>query len=96
MATRYQRVNQKAYIEGQTTQWPQDTKGVIRRHILKDRQHNGQKKKKPNRRTMIYKILHKKLVSATQNLLKIGGELRCCGRLMCSCFTSDNYHVRIK
>jgi tRNA A37 threonylcarbamoyltransferase TsaD len=35
--------NQKAYIEGQTTQWPQDTKGVIRRHILKDRQHNGHK-----------------------------------------------------
>ena len=22
--------NQKPYIEGQTTQWPQDTKGVIR------------------------------------------------------------------
>jgi hypothetical protein len=28
--------------EGQTTQWPQDTKGVIRIYKLKrDRQHNG-------------------------------------------------------
>jgi hypothetical protein len=27
MATRYQRGYQNLYIEGQTTQWPQDTKG---------------------------------------------------------------------
>ena len=51
MATKYQRGNQNPSIEEwQTTQWPQDTKGVIR--ILKsknDRQHNGQKKK--NKRT---------------------------------------------
>jgi hypothetical protein len=26
MATRYQRGNQKAYIEGQTTQWPKEKK----------------------------------------------------------------------
>jgi hypothetical protein len=33
MATRYQRDNQKASIkEGQTIQWPKDTKEVIRRH----------------------------------------------------------------
>jgi hypothetical protein len=30
MATRYQRGNQNPYIEGQTMQWSQDTKGVIR------------------------------------------------------------------
>jgi hypothetical protein len=30
MANRYQRGNQNQYIEGQTTQWPKDTKGVIR------------------------------------------------------------------
>ena len=47
MATRYQRGNQNPYIgEEQTTQWPQDTKGVIRICISeKNRQHNGQKKK---------------------------------------------------
>jgi hypothetical protein len=30
-------------MEGQTTQWPKDTKGTIRSHKWKDRQHNGQK-----------------------------------------------------
>ena len=47
MAKRYQRGNQKTSIkEGQTTQWPKDTKEVIRRRqSKKDRQHNGQIKK---------------------------------------------------
>ena len=38
--------NQNPYIEEeQTTQWPKDTKGVIRIRISKkNRQHNGQKK----------------------------------------------------
>ena len=47
MAKRYQRGNQNPYIEEeQTTQWPQDTKGVIIIHISKkNRQHNDQKKK---------------------------------------------------
>ena len=47
MVTRYQRGNQNPYIEGeeQTTQWPKDTKGVIRIRISKEKnkQHNGQK-----------------------------------------------------
>jgi hypothetical protein len=45
MAKRYQRGNQNQYIEEeQTTQWPKDTKGVIRISISKkSRQHNGQK-----------------------------------------------------
>ena len=43
MATRYQMGTQNPYIKGQTTQWPQDTKGVIRSHTSKDRQHNGHK-----------------------------------------------------
>ena len=30
---RYQRGNQKPYIDVQTTQWPKDTKGVIRNRI---------------------------------------------------------------
>jgi hypothetical protein len=46
MAKRYQRGNQKPRIEeGQTTQWPKDTKGVIRSRESKDRQYNGQQKK---------------------------------------------------
>ena len=47
MAKRYQSGNQKPYIEEvQTTQWPKDTKEVIRSRISKkNRQHNGQKKK---------------------------------------------------
>jgi hypothetical protein len=43
---RYQRGNQKSWIEGQTTQWPKekfvDTKGVIRSRKFKDRRHTGQ------------------------------------------------------
>jgi hypothetical protein len=48
MAKRYQRGNQNLHIEEeQTTQWPKDTKGVIRIYISKkNRHHNGQKKKK--------------------------------------------------
>jgi hypothetical protein len=43
--TRYQRGIQKPYVkEWQTTQWPQDTKGVFRSRMLKnDRQHNSHK-----------------------------------------------------
>ena len=43
MVTRSQRGNQNPYIEGQTIQWSQDTKGVIRIRISKDRQYNGHK-----------------------------------------------------
>jgi hypothetical protein len=41
MATRYHRGNQNPYIIRHATQWPQDTKGVIRIRIEKDRKHNG-------------------------------------------------------
>jgi hypothetical protein len=53
---RYQRSNQNPYIEeGQTTQWTQDTKGVIRICISKkNRQHNGQKKKSTKGQTTTY------------------------------------------
>jgi hypothetical protein len=48
MAKRYQRGNQKPYIEEeQTTQWTKDTKGPIRICISKKkRQHNGQEESK--------------------------------------------------
>jgi hypothetical protein len=38
MTTRHQSSNQKPQIKGQTTQWPQDIKGVIRSRKSKDRQ----------------------------------------------------------
>jgi hypothetical protein len=34
---------QNPYMKGQTTQWPQDTKWVLRIRTSKDRQHNGHK-----------------------------------------------------
>ena len=37
MANRYQRGNQKPYCNGQTIQWPKDTKGVVRSRRSKDR-----------------------------------------------------------
>jgi hypothetical protein len=43
MATIYQMGTQNPYIKGQTTQWPQDTKEVLRIRTSKDRQHNGHK-----------------------------------------------------
>ena len=57
MAKRYQRCNQNPYIEeGQTIQWPKDTKGVIRIRISrKDRQCNNQTTEKKGQ-TMIYAI----------------------------------------
>ena len=45
MGTRYQTGNQKPYITaGETIQWAQDTKAVIRSHKLQlERQYNGHK-----------------------------------------------------
>ena len=43
MVTRYQRDNEKPQTEGYATQWPHDTKGVIRSRKPKDMQHNGHK-----------------------------------------------------
>ena len=72
MATRYQRGNQKPWIEeGQTTQLPQDTKGVIRsRESKKVRQHNDQKKKDKRINNDLQNITQKIKDRATQILLK--------------------------
>ena len=63
MAKRYQSGNQKPYIEEeQTTQWPKDTKDVIRSRISKkNRQHNGQKKKYKIKKTNDTQNIHIKL-----------------------------------
>jgi len=39
----------------------EDTKGIIRIRKSKDRQHNGQKRKRTNGQIMLYKTLHIKL-----------------------------------
>ena len=58
-------------------------KGVTGIRKSKDRQPNGQKKKKEG--TAIYKNLTKKAKDrATGTLLKTGGELRCSGRVSSS------------
>ena len=75
MATRYQRGNQNPYIEGQTTQWPQDTKGVIKIRKSKDRQHNGQKKKGQKDKQRSTQLSHKKTDRVTRTPLKNGREL---------------------
>jgi len=56
MANRYQRGNQNPYIEeGQSIQWPKDTKDVIRIRISrKDRQYNNQKTKKKQTNNDLY------------------------------------------
>ena len=65
MAKRYQRGNQKSSIEGQTTQWPKDTKGVVRsRQSKKDRQHNGQKRKGNRTNHGLQNTVHRKLKTA--------------------------------
>ena len=53
----------------------EDTKGVIRIHKSKDRQHKGQKDKQQST-----KHTHKTKDRVTPTPLTTGGELRCSGR----------------
>jgi hypothetical protein len=65
----------------------EDTKGVIRIRISKkNRQNNGQKKK--YKRT---NNAHKTKDRVTRTPLKIGGELKCSGRVSSSCSTRICY-----
>ena len=57
-------------MEGQTTQWPRDTKGVIRCRKWKDRQHNGQKKKVKSTNNDLENIKQNTKDWATRNPLK--------------------------
>ena len=74
MATRYQMGTQNLYIKGQTTQWPQDTKGVLRIRTSKDRQHKVKRQKDKQRST---KHTYKTKDRVTRSPLKTGGGLRC-------------------
>jgi hypothetical protein len=74
----------------------EDTKGVIRICILKkNRQHNGQKKKYKRTNNDLQKYTYKTKDWVTQTPLKIGGDLRCFGRVSSSCSTNDTRHVNL-
>jgi len=58
----------------------EDTKGVIRIRISKNRQDNGQKKKDKRTKERSTKHTHKIRDRVTRTPLKTRGELRCSGR----------------
>jgi hypothetical protein len=62
----------------------EDTKGVIRIRILKNRQHNGQKEKVQKDKQRSTKHTHNTEDRVTRTPLKTGGELRCSGRVCSS------------
>jgi hypothetical protein len=55
----------------------EDTKGVFRIRKLKDRQHNGQKKKDKRTNYDLQNITQKTKDGATGTPVKTGSELRC-------------------
>ena len=73
MAKRYQRGNEKPQVEQeQTTQWPKDTKWVMRsRKSNKNRQHNGQKNKDKRRNNDLQNITQKTKDRATRKPLNM-------------------------
>ena len=70
----------------------QDTKGVIRIHISKNKQHNHQNKKDKQRST---KQTHKTKDRVTRTPLKTESELRCSGRVGSSCYTGGTRRVNL-
>ena len=73
----------------------EDTKGVIRICISKNRKHNGQKKKVQKDKQRSTKHGYKTKDQVTRTSLKTGNELMCSGRVSSSCSTSDTYHVNL-
>ena len=55
----------------------EDTKGVIRTRISKDRHHKGRKKKEKRTNNDLQNITHKTKDQVTRIPLTPGGELRC-------------------
>jgi intein-encoded DNA endonuclease-like protein len=70
----------------------EDTKGVFRiRKSKKDRQHNDQKKHVKRTSNDLQNIAQKTKDRVTRIPLKTGGELRCCGRVSNSFYTSGTF-----
>ena len=73
----------------------EDTKGAIRIRISKKNgQHNGQKKKYKRTNNDLQNI-YKTKDRVTRTPLKIGGELRCSGKVSSSCSTSGTRRVNL-
>ena len=62
---------------------------------MKDRQHNGQKKKDKGTNSDLQNTTQKTTDRTTRIPLYTGGELRCSGRVICSCFTSTTGRVSL-
>ena len=73
----------------------EDTKGVIRIRILKNRQQHGQKKKIQKDKQQSIKHTHKTKDRETRTPLKTGGKLRCSGKVGSSCSTSGIRRVNL-
>ena len=75
----------------------EDTKGVIQIRISKkNKQHNGQKKKREKKdKQRSTKHTHKTKDRVTRTLLRTGGELRCSRTVRSSCSTSGTHRVNL-
>jgi hypothetical protein len=71
----------------------EDNKRVIRIRNSKNRQHNGQKEKGQKDKQRSTKHIHKTKDRVTRTPLKTRDELRCSGRVSCSCPTSGTRRV---
>ena len=71
----------------------EDTKGVIRICISKNRKHNGQKKKVQKDKQRSKKHTYKTKDQVTRTPLKTGGELMCSGRVSSSCSTCGTHRA---
>jgi hypothetical protein len=70
----------------------EDTKGVIKISISKNRQRNGQPNKYKRTKNDLPSIaLTKDQLTGTRP--RFGGELRCCGRVVVFCYTSGTHRV---
>ena len=74
----------------------ENTKGVIKsRKSKKDRQYNGQQKYDKQKTNNNLQTQHRKLKIEEHELYKTQDELRCCGKVNSSCFTSGTSRVTI-
>jgi len=62
---------------------------LILRRVIRRRQHNDQKKEDKRTNNDLQNITHITKDRATRTQQKIGGELRCSGRVDISCSSSD-------
>jgi hypothetical protein len=73
----------------------EDINGVISIRKSKDRQHNGQRKKRQQDKQRSTKHTHKAKDRVTRTAIKTGAELRCSGKVSSSSSTSDTRRVNL-